>query len=677
MRKEASPKLVLKTGWRTSPDAKGEVFHPNEKLTFTLKKGWAVFVKPRSIGVFLLQCVLIVVSAMLAWLLRFNFAFQDLRILVLALPVLLLARTAAMAPFHLFHGYWRYTGTNDVIDVSKAVFVGSLMFLVAERWIIGARSFPASVYVIEAILTACALGGVRMLPRVFRRKAQERSNQIDNKQVVVIGAGSGAAMLLRELPSRGYTACALVDDDPAKAGVKLHGIPVAGRLDELPEIVYRYNPTELMIAIPSATREQMQRITECCQRTGLLFRTIPGLADLLDGKVAVDHLRSVNLEDLLGREPVKFDLEEVRRKIRSRVVMVTGAAGSIGSELCSQLLRYSPSKLVCVDQAETPLFNLQQANRRSAVETAYCVADIVDRSRMSDLIREHDVKVIFHAAAYKHVPLMEENLQEAVKNNVFGLLSLIEVADQSGCEDFLLISSDKAVSPTSFMGCTKRIGELIIAARPSAQMRCLSVRFGNVLGSQGSVVPLFQEQLKTSRQITVTHPDITRYFMTIPEAVSLVLGAFAIGEKADILVLDMGEPVRIVDMAETLIRLSGIARDQVKIVFTGLRPGEKLFEELFYDFEGLTSTSAKKVLRTQGRVMNWRNLQAQLNELHSECATCMPGRIRSKIKEIVPQYQPSSAVDDRVTTVTIAREPVIAHMSVALAAASGSSSVGK
>ena len=346
-----------------------------------------MLLKRRPILVFLLQLALIVMSVTLAWLLRFNFAFPHIHVFLLALPVLLLVRTAAMARFNLFHGYWSYTGISDAIDVSKAVFTGSLMFLIAERWIIGGRSFPLSVYVIEAILTACALGGVRMLPRVFRQKAQERSNQIDSKSVVVIGAGCGAAMLLLELPRRGYTARALVDDDPAKAGVKLHGIPVAGRLDDLPEIVCRYNPDELMIAIPSATREQMQRITECCQRTGLLFRTIPGLADLLDGKVTVDQLRNVNLEDLLGREPVKFNLEAVRRKIRSRVVMVTGAAGSIGSELCRQLLRYSPSKLICVDQSETPLFNLQQANGHSEVETAYCVADIADRSRMSDLMR--------------------------------------------------------------------------------------------------------------------------------------------------------------------------------------------------------------------------------------------------------------------------------------------------
>jgi FlaA1/EpsC-like NDP-sugar epimerase len=629
--------------------------------------------KRRSILVFLLQLGLIVLSATFAWMLRFDFTIPHLKVFLSALPVLLLARIATMARFNLFHGYWRYTGVSDAIDIAKAVSTGSLLFLIADRWIIGARSFPLSIYLIEAVLTACALGGVRMLPRVFRQKAQEHANQINSKPVIVIGAGCGAAMLLVELPRRGYTACALVDDDPAKAGVKLHGVPVAGRLDDLPDIVCRYNPVELMIAIPSATREQMQRITECCQRTGLLFRTIPGLADLLDGQVTVDQLREVNLEDLLGREPVKFDLEAVRRKIAGRVVMVTGAAGSIGSELCRQLLRYSPSKLVCLDQAETPLFNLQQANERAQVDTAYCVADISDRSRMGDLIQEHDVKVILHAAAYKHVPLMEENLQEAVKNNVFGLLSLLEVADLWGCEDFLLISSDKAVSPTSFMGCTKRIGELIVAARPSAHMRCLSVRFGNVLGSQGSVVPLFQEQLKTSRRITITHPDMTRYFMTIPEAVSLVLEAFAIGGSGDILVLDMGEPVRIVDMAKTLIRLSGIARDQVKIVYTGLRPGEKLFEELFYDFEGRATTKAKKVLRTQSRVTNWRSLQEQLNALRSECATGVTARIRAAVKGIVPQYQWTPPANDRKNVVEGCMEPVIPLMGVALATASESS----
>ena len=628
-----------------------------------------MFVKQRHIVIVVVQVALIVLSATFAWLLRFDFTFPQLRLFMLALPLLLSMRLLAMAYFHLFHGYWRYTGMSDALDITKAVAAGSIAFLIAERWIVGATSFPVSVYFIEAVLTAGALGGVRMLSRAFMQRVQIQAHQIASKQVVVIGAGCGAAMLLRELPRSGYTALALVDDDPAKAGVSLHGVPVAGKIEDLPKVMRRYGPEELMIAIPSATRDEMRRITDICQETGLRFRTIPGLADLINDTVTVEQLREVNMEDLLGREPVQFNLESVRRKISGRVVMVTGAAGSIGSELCDQLLMYAPSKLVCVDQAETPLFNLQRSNSQPGVKAVYCVADISDRSRMRDLIQEHDVRAIFHAAAYKHVSLMEENLQEAVKNNVFGLLSLMEVADQSGCEDFLLISSDKAVRPASFMGCTKRIGELIVASRPSGQMRCVSVRFGNVLGSQGSVIPLFQEQIKSSRQISVTDPNVTRYFMTIPEAVSLVLQAFAIGNKGDILVLDMGKPVRILDMAETLIRLSGVPRDMVKIVFSGLRPGEKLFEELFYDFEGRSGTDAHKVLRTQSKVTGWQELQAQLQALHAECATGVPERIRSKVKEIVPQYQWAPVEGSYRIPVKLVKEPLIAHVGAALSSA--------
>jgi FlaA1/EpsC-like NDP-sugar epimerase len=628
-----------------------------------------VFVKQRHFVIVVVQVALIALAAVFAWLLRFEFTFPQPRVFLFALPLLMAMRLLAMSRFNLFHGYWRYTGMSDALDIAKAVALGSLGFLIAERWIVGATSFPISVYFIEAILTACALGGVRMLSRAFMQRVQVHANGIGSKTVVVIGAGCGAAMLLRELPRSGYTVLALVDDDAAKAGVRLHGVRVAGKIADLDEVVRCYGPEELMIAIPSATGEEMRRITERCQETGLRFRTIPGLADLIHGTVTVDQLREVNLEDLLGREPVEFNLESVRRKIAGRVVMVTGAAGSIGSELCNQLLMYGPAKLVCVDQAETPLFHLQRAHSRPGTRAVYCVADITDSARMRELIEEHDVRAVFHAAAYKHVSLMEENLQEAVKNNVFGLLSLMEVAGQMGCEDFLLISSDKAVSPTSFMGCTKRIGELIVSSRPSAQMRSVSVRFGNVLGSQGSVIPLFQEQIRTHRQITVTDPNVTRYFMTIPEAVSLVLQAFAIGGKGDILVLDMGKPVRILDMAKTLIRLSGIPVEKVKIVFSGLRPGEKLFEELFYDFEGRSATGAQKVLRTQSRPTSWPELQAQLKALHAECATASSDRIRSKVKEIVPQYQWSPAEESHRKPVQAAMEPQMVHVSAALSGA--------
>jgi len=602
-----------------------------------------MLVKQNRVVVAGIESLLVVISVTTAWLLRFDFRFSEWRVLLSALPLLVVLRLLALAGFNLFHGYWRYAGVSDAIDIQKAIGVSSLAFLITERYLIGEKRFPLSVYFIEMILTVGILVGVRVFPRAL---VQLRSNAIERrKRVVVLGAGCAGAMLLRELPRSGYLPVALVDDDPRKSGARVHGVPVAGPVSDLARVVRQFRPDELMIAIPSATGGQMQRIFDACNRTRLRSRTIPGLGDLINGTVTLDQLREVKVEDLLGRDPVCLDLDSVRRRIGGRVVMVTGAAGSIGSELCHQLLSYRPFKLVCVDQAETPLFHLQNAlsgslqlRKASAQnEIVYRVADITDIPRMSDIIAEHDVRVIFHAAAYKHVPLMEENLQEALKNNVFGLAALLELAERSGCEDFLLISSDKAVNPSSFMGCTKRIGELMISARP-LRMRCLSVRFGNVLGSQGSVIPLFQEQIRLKRRITVTHPEIARYFMTIPEAVSLVLQAFAIGEQRDILVLDMGKPIRIVDMARTLIRLSGIPEQEVKIDFVGLRAGEKLFEELFYGFEKRLDTEASKVFRTQAQVAPWSNLRERLAELRAECATGMADRIRSKVKEIVPEY---------------------------------------
>jgi len=603
----------------------------------TAKKVESMFPNKNRLFAALREVLLVSLSVSIAWLLRFDFTLPNPQVLFAAMPILVLLRILGMARFNLFHGYWRYTGISDALDILKAVALGSVGFLVAERWILGEKRFPLSVYCIELILTLCMLVGVRVLARAVLQNAQSSTDRDNRKTVVVIGAGCAAAMLLRELPRSAYFPVALVDDDPAKAGVRLHGVPVAGTVQDLPHVVRAYRPHELMIAIPSASGEQMQRIIDICDHTRVRFRTVPSLGDLLNGAVTVDQLRDVNFEDLLGRDPVCLDVDSVRRRITGRVVMVTGAAGSIGSELCHQLLNYKPLKLICFDQGETPLFNLQNAQTGSTCSIVYCVADITDGTRLRDVIREHDVQVVLNAAAYKHVPLMEENLSEALKNNVFGLLDLMEVADHSGCEDFLLISSDKAVNPTSFMGCTKRIGELMVATRPS-RMRCLSVRFGNVLGSQGSVIPLFQEQIKLKHTITVTHPDITRYFMTIPEAVSLVLQAFSIGGKRDILVLDMGKPVRILDLTKTLIRLSGLPQDQVKISFTGLRPVEKLFEDLFYAFERRSNTGAQKVFRTQGQTASWSELLQLLAELRAECAIGIPDRIRSKVKEIVPEY---------------------------------------
>jgi FlaA1/EpsC-like NDP-sugar epimerase len=437
-----------------------------------------------------------------------------------------------------------------------------------------------------------------------------------------------------------YEAIGCVDDDRSKFGIKIHGVPVIGSVDQLPALLAAHPVDEVLIAVPSATGKQMQRFVGICQQAGARFKTVPALRDLITGQGSIREFRDVNLEDLLGRDAVEIDLESVREKIDGRVVLVTGAAGSIGSELCRQILAYGPAALLCLDQGETGIFYLQQelSKLRSGSPTIFCVADVSDRERVRKVFAEHKPEVVFHAAAYKHVPVMERNVQEAVKNNVFALLNLLEIAEGSGCESFVVISSDKAVNPTSIMGATKRINELIISCRPANGMRCVSVRFGNVLGSNGSVVPVFQEQLRTGQPLTITHPEIKRFFMTEHEAVSLVLQAFVIGSHGDTLVLDMGEPVRILDLARTLIRLSGRSEREVGIRFTGLREGEKLMEELFYATEEVHPTRFEKIKRTRSPLDGWSKLQRHLDELRTSMGVDGAEPVRSKIKEIVPEY---------------------------------------
>jgi FlaA1/EpsC-like NDP-sugar epimerase len=588
---------------------------------------------------FLLQTILMSVALVLALLLRFDFALPRASVLVMAVPILVALRWAALFRYKLNHTFWRYTGIGDMGELLKAVLLGSLMFFAVLRYVCRIHVFPISVYVIEGMLSFLFLAGLRVGARMIlqARCSQQAGEQVP---VLIVGAGAAAALLVRELERLNYRAIGLVDDDRLKKGTKIYGVPVLGPINEIPTQTRNLGVREILIAVPSATGAQMLRITDFCARAGVPFRAVPGLADLIEGKVTISELRAVNLDDLLERDPVRLDADMVSTKLSGRVVMVTGAAGSIGSELCKQIVRCQPKKLICVDQAETPLFNLQQhVLAGSKMEIVYSVTDITDTERMRRLLFEHQVGVIFHAAAYKHVPMTEANPHEGLRNNVFGLVSLVETAEECGCEDFLLVSTDKAVKPTSLMGCTKRLGEMIVGSREPSRMRCVSVRFGNVLGSQGSVVPVFQEQIRSRGYITVTHPEMTRYFMTIPEAVSLVLQAFTVGEHGNILVLDMGKPVRILDLAKTLIRISGKRQSDVQIVFTGMRPGEKLHEELFYDSEVRLSTPLAKVMRAQSQLPAWQLLSRRLQELQIAAYDHDGDRIRAKLKQIVPEYQ--------------------------------------
>jgi FlaA1/EpsC-like NDP-sugar epimerase len=612
----------------------------------------------RPVFIHVFQAMLVFGSLILGWLLRFDFSLPYRHVLFTSGLLLVAVRLLTLRFFKLNHGWWHFASVNDAINILKAVTVGTVFFLILNRYLLGAVAFPRSVYVLEAVLTGCLLGGARLSSRVLVESVRHDSSS-RSKRVVLVGAGFAAEMVIREITrtGSGYLVVGCVDDDRTKMGVHIQGVPVVGTIEELGTVVSMNSVDEILIAIPSASGREMRRITEACHTTKLPFKTVPTLSDILRSGAKVGQFREVCLEDLLGREPVQIDLEAVRGQLRDRSIVVTGAAGSIGSELCRQLLDYGPSTLVCVDQNETGIFYLQQELRQRGLgaKLICCVADVGDTERMRRCLSEHRIEYVFHAAAYKHVPVMEENVSEAVRNNVFALQGLLDIAEEQGCKSFVMISSDKAVNPTSVMGTSKRIGELMLAARPKKQMRCVSVRFGNVLGSSGSVVPILQEQLRQGRALTITHPEIRRFFMTTREAVSLVLQAFTIGLHGDILALEMGTPVRILDMARTLIRLSGKPEDSVQIEFTGLREGEKLEEELFYRHEKVLTTTFDKIKRINGSKPDWTQLCRQLQELCASMSIDGAGPVRAKLQEIVPEYEYQSDDPARSNETTAVR----------------------
>jgi FlaA1/EpsC-like NDP-sugar epimerase len=586
--------------------------------------------------------------------------------------------------------YGAATGISDSLDVLKAVLTGSFAFFLIVRYGLQLNAFPLSIYALETLITFTLLAGVRVLSRMAFEKVRPDSS---SKRLLLVGAGHAAQAIIREtrlenrpenngalrnqevqnINEAGYQVIGCVDDDPLKKGLRIMGVPVFGQVKDLRKFVVSERIDEVLIAIPSATPAQMLRLVAICKEAGAAFRTVPAMAELIAGRVILQQVREVSLTDLLGRIPVDLDLESVREHIQGRVVMVTGAAGSIGSELCRQIRMFKPKLLVCLDQNETGIFHLQhrlaQPRKPRGVETGsgsgsqrkedheednagreiFCVADFCNAERMRRIFLTYGVEIVFHAAAYKHVPVMESNVEEAVSNNIHGLLALLNVAQNSNCSAFVMISSDKAVNPTNVMGCTKRVGELILAAWPGEGLRCVSVRFGNVLGSNGSVIPLFQEQIRQNQPITVTHPDITRFFMTVSEAVSLVLQAFAIGRKGDILVLDMGEPVRVLELAKTLARLSGKSRPEFK--FIGLRPGEKLFEELFYPTERVLPSACAKIACAEGAKLGWPALKRNLDELYVALSLGQTESMLARLRQIVPQFsypgcdQPATLAD--------------------------------
>lgn len=569
---------------------------------------------------------------------------------------MLLIRLLSFRLFGLYHGWWRHVGMQDLLALFKAVTVSSVGFVavitLAGHW----DEFPRSILVLDWLLAIFLVGGARFGVRSLRESRTDWGG-VERRAVpaLVVGAGEAAERLLRQLHHSGgeFRAVGLVDDDPLKIGMRLHGVPVLGATRDLPQLATRLAAQLLVIATPSASREQMQRIVNHCVETKLEFKIVPPLHELLDGRARVGQLRKVDVEDLLGRDAVHLDLASVRRDIAGKAVMITGGAGSIGSELARQISTFGPSRLILVEQAESPLYftHLELSRAHPELEVVPLVADITDPARLERIFATYQPKYVFHAAAYKHVPLMEANAVEAVRNNVLGTLFVAECAARCGAEKVVLISTDKAVNPSSVMGATKRVAERIVLGWPGLQgtrTDFRAVRFGNVLGSEGSVVPLFKRQLAFGGPLTVTHPDVTRYFMTIPEAVQLVLQAAALPEAARrISMLHMGDPVRILELAENLVRLSGLEpyRD-VPIIFTGMRPGEKLHEELMSEVEATVQTSVEKIRIVQTDEVNGVALQDGLDRLAAAAAVGDEDELSAALYSLVPErVQPLQEYD--------------------------------
>jgi len=541
----------------------------------------------RRLMVLVNDLVLIVLAYYLAFWLRFDgiIPADQLQLFYNTLPLVIIIRAAAFLYFRLYSGLWRYASINDLLSIVKAVTVGTGL-LVLPIFFARAAGYPRLVFITDWLLMIVFLGGSRFLIRGLREFTPGFLRTGD--RVLVIGAGDAGEMIVRELkksPELNQWPVGIIDDDPGKRGMRLHGVPVLGNTDEIRAIAARYSVDQVLLAIPSATGAQMRRIVARCREIGAEFKTVPALKDIIGGRVSIRQMREVRVEDLLGRESVVLNTPRIAEFMQNRAVMITGAAGSIGSELVRQMHRFSPSRVDLVDRSENGLHDLADELRRTypALPFRVMVADITDGPRFERLLAKTPPEIIFHAAAYKQVPLMEAHPDAAVLNNIGGSWSLMRWAEQVGVRAFVLISTDKAVHPRSVMGATKRAAEIlsILQARKS-NMKTVAVRFGNVLGSEGSVVPLFKRQIAAGGPVTVTHPDVTRYFMTCTEAALLVVQAAAIGNSGDIMVLDMGEPVKIIDLARDLISLSGLKPDvDIEIKIVGLRAGEKIEERLF------------------------------------------------------------------------------------------------
>jgi FlaA1/EpsC-like NDP-sugar epimerase len=602
----------------------------------------------------------VAVAAAALWssfMLRLEFTLDPLyrHMLLVSLTVLVPVKLAVFRGFALREQAWRYVGFSDQVRMAWANVAASAAATVALRVMVGS-AFPRSIYVLDCLVCLILMLTGRGIIRLLLERRPARRER--TRAVLIYGAGSAGVQVLGEIranPRIGMHVAGFIDDDPRKRGLRIHGVRVLGHGKDLPALARQHRAEQVLIAVASATGAQITTILERCHRARIAAKRVPALGELTSARVLVDQIREVRLEDLLGRAPVRLEDDGIRARLRGRVVLVTGAGGSIGGELCRQIARFHPAALVGFDQAETALYEIEQEMREQFPGLAFYpeIGSIQSRARLSELFERHRPESVYHAAAYKHVPMMEAHLLEAVENNVFGTRTLARAAVESGVEDFVLVSSDKAVRPSSVMGATKRLAELVcLAAGEGSPTEFIAVRFGNVLGSNGSVIPKFRRQIAAGGPVTVTHPEMRRFFMTIPEAAQLVLEAAAMGKTGaggEIFVLEMGEPLKIVDLARKMVLLSGLRPDvDIRIEFSGIRPGEKLLEELSGAEEDTVATRHPQIRIYAGRPVARDGIERRIERLQRHVENRDAEAVLRSFEELVPDYHPSSFVLRRI-----------------------------
>ncbi len=607
-----------------------------------------VLTNNRTILIICLDSIAIVLSYCLAFLIGFpgREPPEVYDMFFYTLPLIFIARFIFFYLFRLYKSSWRYASIVDLLSIFKAVGFSQIAIILGMVFFIRLGNFPRRILIIDPLILFMILGSMRFGVRLFREFGKGLFANYIERKILIVGAGDTGAMIARELKIKkdiiGYPV-AFVDDDPRKQAIRIHGTPVVGKIDDISEVIKKHNIDEVIIAIPTASKNIIEKIIEKSEKTGTIVKTVPNLRDIINGKISLKHIREIRIEDLLGREKVEIDIQNISQYLTGKTILITGAGGTIGKEICRQITRFNPTKLILLGKGENSIKDTYEEIKslNSDTKIYQLVGSVTNKRKLGAVFAQYSPDIVFHAGAHKHVDLMETNCDEAILTNILGTKNVIECSKQTGVKRAIIISTDKAADPVSIMGCTKRIAEMLIQAEDDVQTTLIGVRFGNVLGSRGSVVPLFAKQIRQGGPVTVTDPRMTRYFMTIPEAVELVIEAGAMGKHRDIFMLDMGRPVKILDLAKDMIKLSGFRyKEDIDIEFVGIRPGEKLQETLVGKNEQLIRTEHPKIflLKFDGAEKDKLMLYSEVDNLIADAINMNFSIIKEKLKQIVPEY---------------------------------------